>query len=67
MNIERIDILPLKDKRLRCLECETTFTFSVGEQRYFLSKGLSEPKRCIRCRLKRKLALVPEQEVQHGI
>jgi hypothetical protein len=65
MNIEHIDRLSLKDKRLRCLECETTFTFSAGEQRYFLSKGLSEPKRCTRCRLKRKLTLVPE--VQHGI
>ena len=60
MNIERIEKLHLKDKRLQCLNCGTNYTFTVGEQRYFLSKGLSEPKRCPQCRLKRKLSLVRE-------
>ena len=60
MNIERIEKLKLNDKRLKCIDCETDFTFSVGEQRYFLSKSLSEPKRCPQCRLKRKLTLVRE-------
>jgi hypothetical protein len=60
MNIERIEELLLKDKRLRCLDCGISFVFSKGEQRYFLSKGLSEPKRCPQCRLKRRLSLVRE-------
>ena len=38
----------------------TDFTFSSGERRYFLSKGLSEPKRCPSCRQKRRMTLVPE-------
>ncbi len=64
MNMEHIEKLPLKDKRITCLDCEATFTFTLGEQRYFLSKGLSEPKRCPQCRLKRKLCLVPDREVR---
>ena len=61
MNQEQsIEKLPLKDKRLKCIDCGATFTFTVGEQRYFLSKGLSEPKRCPQCRLKRKASLVRE-------
>ncbi len=34
----------LQDKLLRCLECGADFTFTVGEQRYFLSKGLESAK-----------------------
>jgi NAD-dependent SIR2 family protein deacetylase len=52
--------LNLKNKTIRCVDCGADFTFSVGEQRYFLSKGLSVPKRCPQCRLKRKLTLVRE-------
>ena len=37
----------LEDKLLRFLECGVDFTFTIGEQRYFLSKGLSIPKRCL--------------------
>jgi len=55
-----ITALSLKDKPLYCLDCGIEFTFTVGEQRYFLSKGLSTPKRCPECRLKRKVSLVRE-------
>ena len=60
MNTEQIGRLELKDKCLKCIDCDMPFVFSEGEQRYFLSKGLSEPKRCPKCRLKRKLTLVKE-------
>jgi len=56
-----IEKLHLKDKRIPCLDCGVSFVFTIGEQRYFLSKGLSEPKRCPRCRLKRKASLVREE------
>lgn len=50
-----------QDKQLTCVDCEATFLFTKGEQRYFASKpGLVEPKRCPECRLKRKLTLAPE-------
>ena len=55
-----MNTLKLQDKLLRCVDCGADFTFTVGEQRYFLSKGLSTPKRCPRCRLKRRETLVPE-------
>lgn len=60
MNTERIEKLHLKDKRIPCLDCGITFSFTTGVQRYFLSKSLSEPRRCPQCRLKRKLTLVRE-------
>lgn len=52
--------LKLEDKLLRCVDCETDFIFTVGEQRYFHSKGLSIPKRCLGCRQKRRATLVPD-------
>lgn len=64
MNMEYVEKLPLKDKHLQCLDCGLSFIFSKGEQCYFLSKGLSVPKRCPQCRLKRKLCLVPDGEVR---
>ena len=56
-----IEKLTLKNKHLPCLDCGVPFVFTRGEQRYFLSKGLSEPKRCPKCRLKRKASLVREE------
>ncbi len=55
-----MNILRLIDKPLRCVDCGQSFVFTIGEQRYFLSKGLSTPKRCPQCRLRRKLTLVRE-------
>ena len=54
-----------EDKQLTCVDCESIFLFTKGEQYYFASKGLVEPKRCSRCREKRKLTLAPE-EVRNG-
>ena len=55
------------DKRLKCLDCGAEFTFSGGERFYFWSRGLSTPKRCPECRLKRKLTIAPKGgEVHNG-
>jgi hypothetical protein len=54
-----------KDKKLPCVDCGDYFVFTEGEQRFFASKGLVEPKRCPGCREKRKLTLAP-QEVRNG-
>ena len=39
-------------KKITCDDCKTTFDFTKGEQEYYQSKGLTEPKRCKACRTK---------------
>jgi len=56
----------LEDKLLHCTDCEREFVFNTGEQRFFRSKSLSEPKRCPECRRKRKLSLVPDTGRKEG-
>ena len=51
-----------KAERLICCDCNQPFVFSAGEKAYFFSKGLSTPRRCPQCRLKRKATLVREGE-----
>ncbi len=39
--------MALSDKTLTCVDCGNEFTFTVGEQEFFASKGFSnEPRRC---------------------
>jgi NAD-dependent SIR2 family protein deacetylase len=54
--------IPLTDKALTCVDCGNQFAFNAGEQRFYLSKGLSTPKRCPDCRQKRKNTLVREEQ-----
>ena len=43
--------MTLADKPITCVECNTPFTFTVGEQEFFASRGYTnEPKRCPDCR-----------------
>ena len=47
--------MALSDKTLTCVECGYEFTFTVGEQEFFASRGYTnEPKRCTQCRGARK-------------
>lgn len=40
------------DKLLTCVDCNSDFLFSAGEQQYFSVKRLTnEPKRCASCRV----------------
>jgi DNA-directed RNA polymerase subunit RPC12/RpoP len=57
-----MDTSKLQNKKLVCVECGRDFEFAIGEQLYFKSKCLSEPKRCPQCRLKRKTTLVRDGE-----
>jgi hypothetical protein len=52
----------MEDRYIPCVDCKNIFIFTVGEQRFFNSKGLSLPKRCPDCRARRKATLVREQE-----
>ena len=47
--------MALSDKTLSCVECGNSFTFTVGEQEFFTSRGYTnEPKRCPNCRENRR-------------
>ncbi|MGD9678349.1 MAG: zinc-ribbon domain-containing protein [Vulcanibacillus sp.] len=44
-----------QDKIIVCKDCGNQFTFSAGEQEFFLQKGFeNKPVRCKECRTKRK-------------
>jgi len=58
-----------RDKELTCQDCQSTFTWTAGEQRFYRELNYTQPKRCPSCRayLKRKLREQERaKEVQHG-
>lgn len=46
------------DKPLTCVDCSKEFLFTAGEQAFFKSKQLSEPKRCSACRRLRRESII---------
>lgn len=54
--------LVFAEKKLTCADCGQDFIFAEGEQRYFWSKGLAEPKRCKPCRIIRRRSIVSIEE-----
>lgn len=49
--------MSLADQTLYCRDCNQEFTFTVGEQEFFASRGLTNaPSRCPSCRAARKRA-----------
>ena len=44
----------MTDLQLTCIQCNEPFTFTEGEQQFFLSKGFQQPKRCLKCRRLKK-------------
>jgi CxxC-x17-CxxC domain-containing protein len=45
------DKVLLQDRELSCKECGAAFVFTVGEQEFYLTKGLRHaPQRCAKCR-----------------
>src|SRR5207249_1727817 len=47
--------MPIADKTLTCRDCGRAFTFTVGEQEFYASRGLTnEPSRCPECRAARR-------------
>ncbi len=59
---EKTPLPNFKDRLLWCLDCQKEFVFTVGEQQFFWSKGLAEPKRCKSCRQIRKATIVSENQ-----
>ena len=49
--------MAISDRNLTCVECGSSFVFTIGEQEFFASRGYTnEPKRCPDCRSARKNA-----------
>ncbi len=47
--------MSLTDRTLYCRDCNQEFTFTVGEQEFYASRGLTnDPSRCPECRAARK-------------
>ena len=47
--------MSLSDQTLYCRDCNEAFTFTVGEQEFYASRGLTNtPTRCPSCRAARK-------------
>jgi len=47
--------MSLTDQTLYCRDCNQEFTFTVGEQEFYASRGLTNaPSRCPECRAARK-------------
>lgn len=49
--------IEFKDRVIVCVDCNKDFVYSESEQRYFVSRGLIEPKRCQPCRAIRRESL----------
>jgi CxxC-x17-CxxC domain-containing protein len=48
-------MVAFEDKSLTCRDCGSSFTFTAGEQGFYLEKGLlNEPQRCPGCRASRR-------------
>lgn len=47
---------PTDDKTIECVDCHEEFIFTLKEQRFFVSKGFNDPKRCKPCRDAKKQA-----------
>jgi CxxC-x17-CxxC domain-containing protein len=47
--------MDFQDKTLQCRDCGNQFTFTAGEQGFYLEKGLMNvPQRCPACRTNRR-------------
>lgn len=42
-----------QDKEIQCY-CGDTFVFTAGEQEFYERKGLNDPKRCEKCKAKKR-------------
>lgn len=44
----------MPDTTIECVDCQTEFSFTENEQKFFTSKGFTAPKRCKPCREAKK-------------
>ena len=46
----------MKDKIIKCQDCQQDFPWTIGEQEFYTQKGLKPPSRCPICRAAFKAA-----------
>lgn len=54
------ELKDLRDREIICVDCGSSFIWNREEQAFYISKGLTSPKRCKPCRERRKLTIAPE-------
>lgn len=55
----------MEDKEIVCKDCGKTFVWTVGEQEFYASKGLTHaPVRCPECRRANKLKRQQQEQAQ---
>lgn len=52
----------MPDIEYECIDCHETFVFTEGEQKYYQDRGLAIPKRCPKCRLRRRAEVRPPRK-----
>lgn len=55
-----------RDKVIICKECGEEFTWTAGEQEYYKSRYLAEPKRCCNCRPSKRRPVHQAGEVRNA-
>ena len=50
---------------IHCVDCQTGFEFTEGEEKFYKEKGFEVPKRCPKCRARRKMEKMSEGDM-HG-
>jgi hypothetical protein len=56
----------LEDKPLACIDCDTEFLWTAGEQAYYANRGLQTPRRCKPCRVIRRQQQAWRDEMGNG-
>lgn len=46
----------MQDKKIVCKVCGQEFDFTAGQQEFFQERGLTEPKKCKKCKEEEKAA-----------
>lgn len=60
--------MALMDKKLKCVDCGSIFTFRADEQKFYASKGFTkEPKRCTKCRAAKNQVRGVDREVVSSV
>jgi len=58
------ELVGLPSKRIVCVGCGTPFVWASGDQLYYRDRGFDPPKRCEKCRAKKKAEI--EQRKKEG-
>jgi hypothetical protein len=54
-----------EDIEITCRDCGGIFTFTAGQQVYFASKQLQQPRRCEPCRRERRAGANAVAAIRH--